>query len=74
VRSLACAAIAFVPAWALFHAHATLVLPVVAAVAAPFVFVMLARRARVLNDAERERVRAVLARRGVTPAVMWFVP
>jgi hypothetical protein len=51
-----------------------LALPVVALGAAPFVFVVLARRARVLTDEERERVRAVLARRGVTPALMWFVP
>jgi O-antigen/teichoic acid export membrane protein len=74
LRCLVCAGIAFVPAWALFHARTTLALPVVALGAAPFVFVVLARRARVLTDEERERVRAVLARRGVTPALMWFVP
>jgi O-antigen/teichoic acid export membrane protein len=73
-RSLACAAIAFVPAWWLFRLHVMIVFPIAAAVAAVWIFVVLARRARVLTDLERERVRAVLARRGVTPALMWFVP
>ncbi|HKW14943.1 MAG TPA: lipopolysaccharide biosynthesis protein [Candidatus Krumholzibacteria bacterium] len=72
VRCIVCAAVAFAPMWWLFHRHYYIAFPVL--VSAPVIFVMLARRMHVLADAERERVRAVLARRGVTPALMWFVP
>ena len=74
VRSVLCAAIAFAPAWWLFHAHRMLALPLTALVVAPFIFVALARRMRILEDRERVRVRAVLADRGFGPALMWFVP
>jgi len=74
LRCVLCALVAFAPAWWLFHVHAMLVLPVLASLAAVWIFVVVARRMRVLNDAERDRVRAVLARRGVGPALMWFVP
>jgi O-antigen/teichoic acid export membrane protein len=74
LRCILCAAVAFAPAWWLFRVHAMLVLPMATAVLAVWIFVLLARRLRILTDAERDRVRAVLARRGVTPAVMWFVP
>jgi O-antigen/teichoic acid export membrane protein len=74
LRSLVCAAIAFAPVWWLFHARVPVVIPIVVAIATPWIFVQLARRARVLNPEERERVRVVLARRGVGPALMWFVP
>jgi O-antigen/teichoic acid export membrane protein len=74
LRSVVCAALAFAPAWWLFHAHAMIAFPIVALVLAPVIFVLLARRMRILEDRERERVRAVLAYRGVRPALMWFVP
>jgi len=74
LRCVLCAAVAFAPAWWLFRVHAMLVLPIAAAVAAVLIFVVLARRMRILTSAERDRVQAVLARRGVTPALMWFVP
>jgi O-antigen/teichoic acid export membrane protein len=73
-RSVLCAAAAFAPAWWLFRAHASIALPIAALVVATPLFVGLARRVHILNDPERERVRAVLARRGVGPALMWFVP
>jgi O-antigen/teichoic acid export membrane protein len=74
LRSVLCAGIAFAPAWWLFHVHAMIAFPLAAAAIAAVLFVVLARRMRMLTDAERERVRAVLARRGVGPALMWFVP
>jgi hypothetical protein len=74
LRCLVCATLSCAPAWWLFHERWMLALPVLAMMAAPWVFVVLARRMHVLTDAERERVRAVLARRGATPALLWFVP
>jgi O-antigen/teichoic acid export membrane protein len=71
-RCILCAAVAFAPTWWFFHKHVYIAFPVL--VLAPVIFVVLARRMHVLADTERERVRAVLARRGVTPALMWFVP
>jgi len=73
-RSVLCAAVAFAPAWWLFRAHVNIAFAVMALVAATPLFVGLARRVHILSDTERERVRAVLARRGVGPALMWFVP
>ncbi len=74
VRSLVCAVVAFAPAWYLFHVHAMFALPIAASLGATVIFVALARRMRILSEDERERVRLVLARRGVGPALMWFVP
>lgn len=73
-RSLLCAGVSFAPAWWLFNAHLSIALPVAALAAAPWIFVVLARRVRVMNDGERERVRAVLTQRGAGPVLMWFVP
>ncbi|HET6350079.1 MAG TPA: hypothetical protein VFH88_13450 [Candidatus Krumholzibacteria bacterium] len=74
LRSLACAAAAFAPAWLVLHAGLPLLAVGGAAIVSPWIFVQLARRGQVWSGEERERVRSVLARRGVGPALMWFVP
>jgi len=74
LRACACAAISFAPVWLLFHFGAPTAVPVALVAIIPLVFVWLARRARVLDREERERVRAILAQRGMGPALNWFVP
>lgn len=74
VRSSACAALAFAPAWLLFHIGAPWAATITMVPLIPGAYVWLARRARVLGDDERERVRAILGRRGVGPVLNWFVP
>ena len=71
-RSTVCAALVFAPVW--LFARWSVPLMMVMLIATPAMFVALARRARVLEPAERERVRAILARRGAAPVLNWFVP
>jgi O-antigen/teichoic acid export membrane protein len=73
-RACGCGLISFAPVWLLLHFGAPLVAPVVLVAVIPFVFVWLARRAHVLGGEERERIRAILAARGMGPALNWFVP
>jgi hypothetical protein len=74
LRSLACAAAAFLPAWVLLRTGMPLVATVALAPLIPLVFVALVRRAHVLEPVERERVRTILARRAPAPVLDWFVP
>jgi O-antigen/teichoic acid export membrane protein len=74
LRSLACAAIAFLPVWLVSRSGAPAAVPFLVGVGVPFLFVYLARALRVLTPEERARVRTVLSRRGIGPALMWFVP
>jgi O-antigen/teichoic acid export membrane protein len=71
VRAVLCGVVAFLPAWLLSPTGwPSLLLLVVV----PPIFVFLARRLHVLDAEERDRVRTILARRGLGPIVMWFVP
>jgi O-antigen/teichoic acid export membrane protein len=74
VKSLACAAVAFAPVVLLDRAHAPAPVTLAAGVVAVWLYVRLARRARVLSIAERERVHALVSGRGLRPALAWFVP
>jgi O-antigen/teichoic acid export membrane protein len=74
LRSVVCAVLAFLPAWLLLRTGGSLAIPLAFLLAVPVIFVVLARRARVLDADERERVKAVLARRGMGPALGWFIP
>jgi O-antigen/teichoic acid export membrane protein len=74
VRCVVCAALAFLPAWLVLRAGGSWVLALAVLAAVPWIFVALARRARVLETDERERVRLALARRGMGPALGWFIP
>jgi O-antigen/teichoic acid export membrane protein len=73
-RCAGCAALAFVPVGLLFRLGTPVAAPLVVAAATPWIFTWLARRTHILTGEERERVRAMLARRGIGPALMWFVP
>jgi O-antigen/teichoic acid export membrane protein len=74
LRAAICAALAFVPVWLLLRLGVPLAVPIVVCVGVPLLFVALARRLRVLDADERDRVRAILSRRGMGPVLDWFVP
>ena len=74
LKSSLCAVVALAPAFVLNLIHAPALLTLVAGGVAVWVYVRLARRARVLSGDERERVRAILSERGLGPALAWFVP
>jgi O-antigen/teichoic acid export membrane protein len=73
-RSLFCSGVALSPAWLAVRTGAAPVLVLAAVLVAPVGFVHLARGVRVLDGDEKERVRAALSRRGLGPALSWFVP
>jgi O-antigen/teichoic acid export membrane protein len=73
-RSMLAALVALLPAMIAVRAAAPLVVQAGLGLAAPWFFVRAARRARVLTADDRERLRAVLARRGAGPALSWFIP
>jgi O-antigen/teichoic acid export membrane protein len=74
LKSSLCAAVALAPVFVLGAVHAPVALAIVAGGPAVWVYVRLARRARILSGEERERVRAILSERGLGPALAWFVP
>lgn len=73
-KSAVCALVAFAPVLILDALHAPVAATLVAGIAAAWLFVLFARRARVLSNDERERVRTMLSHRGLGPALAWFVP
>ena len=74
LKSSLCAVVALAPAFVLDAVHAPAALAIVAGGVGVWVYVRLARRARILSGEERERVRAILSQRGLGPALAWFVP
>lgn len=73
-KSLVAALLAFAPAWWVGRAGAGLGWQALAGAAGVWIFVIAARRMRVLSETERERLRSVLSRRGAGPALAWFIP
>jgi hypothetical protein len=73
-KAVLAAVIALAPAFVAAREAAPAAAQIGLGLAAPLVFVLVARRARILTPEDRDRLRSVLARRGVGPAVSWLVP
>jgi O-antigen/teichoic acid export membrane protein len=74
LRAVACGVIAFIPVWLLERSGAGAGSRAALAPVAAVIFVLVARRLRLLEDEERRRVRSILATRGMGALVNWFVP
>jgi len=72
LRASLCAILAFVAPWLALRLGAPWGVALLFAPLAPIVFVWAARRSHILDQDERDRVRAMLGRRGAV--LTWFVP